>query len=151
MNCSTYKNSIIKKQTVEYLNVLDPVCKCPMWFYLFIKTKLTCTKTCNITGSDCMTSWCYCGDSLKTSSSMLHILQSSRDLLLRRAVPLRSLQDARSFLLPPSDLTWPWLRSQDANPATARCLHLASEGQRLWRERRGKNDPFWQQPASRSD
>lgn len=99
-------------------------------------------KTCNITGSDCMMSLRYCNDSLKMSNSMLHVLQSIRDLLLlRRAVPLLSLQDACSSLLPPSDLMQMWLRSQNTNPATAPFLNLTSEGQIMVGEKR-KMTPF---------
>lgn len=59
-------------------HVLDQVCNCPTWFYLVSKTKQKDRKTCNITGSDCMTSLHYCNDSLKISNSMLQTLQSIR-------------------------------------------------------------------------
>lgn len=71
---------------------------------------------------------------------MLHVLQADL-LLLCGAVPLLSLQDASSSLLPPSDLMQTWLRSQNTNSATAPFLDLTSEGQIMVGEKR-KMTPF---------
>lgn len=120
------KIALSKNRVFEH--VLDPVCKCPTWFYLFTKTNLKDRKTCNITG------WFY-----------------DIFLLLRRW-----LENERFYTYPSSLCQTQRGHGCTARTRTLQLPNSSWNPHRAPGRKTKvivgeKNYPFWQQPASQLD